>query len=133
MKLSLICRSKWADRWFQILQCTVHSVIGEHRKNSQKRVTIAILDTGIDISHPQIEEVQFRINGYFSNSTDIPPKSVSNSLELVQDYHGHGTHGASVLLRTAPDAAIFVAKVTNDDGNLNYDQIIKVKSWVIED
>ena len=128
MKLNLICRSKWADNWFQILQSAVHSVVGENRKDNQKRVRIAILDTGVDITHPQIQAAQFRINGYFSNSTDIPPKSVSNSIELVQDYHGHGTHGVSVLLRTAPDAAIFVAKVTDNDGNLNYDQIVKVDS-----
>src|SRR5436189_6266786 len=114
MKLNLICRSKSADDWFQILQ-SVHSVVGKTRKDNQKRVRIAILDTGVDITHPQIQAAQFRINGYFSNSTDIPPESVSNFPEL-QDYHGHGTHGASVLLRTAPDAAIFVAKVTDNDG-----------------
>jgi subtilisin family serine protease len=127
----LICRNKSADVWFEILE-SVHSVVRENRKDNQKRVRVAILDTGVDITHPQIQATQCRINGYFLNSTDIPPKSVSNSLELVQDYHGHGTHVVSVLLRTAPDAAIFVAKVTDNDGNLNYDQIVNVDSWLIE-
>jgi subtilisin family serine protease len=128
----LICRSKSADDWFQILQSVVHSAVGENRKDNQKCVRIAILDTGIDVTHPQIQAAQFRIKGYFSNSSDILPESVSKSPELIQDYHGHGTHGASVLLRTAPEAAIFVAKVTDKDGNLNYDQIIKVLSWLVE-
>jgi len=87
----------------------------------------------VDITHPQIQAVQYRIKGYFSESNDIPLDSVSSSIELVQDYHGHGTHGASVLLRTAPDASIFVAKVTDNDGDLNFDQVIKVipDSWKI--
>jgi len=106
--------------------------VRENRKDDQKRVRIAILDTGVDITHPQIHAAQFRIKGYFSTSTDISPEFVSNSLELVQDYHGHGTHGASVLLRTAPDAAIYVAKVTDNDGKLNNDQIVKVHPWLIE-
>ena len=132
MKLSLICRNKSADVWFQILEESVHSAVAENRKDNQKRVRIAILDTGMDITHPQIQAAQSRINGYFSNSTDIPPNSVSDSLELIQDYHGHGTHRASVLLRTAPDASIFVAKVTHNDGKLNYDQIIEVNTWLTE-
>ena len=53
-KLSLICRSKSADVWFQMLE-SVQSAVGEIRKDNQKRVRIAILDTGVDITHPQIQ------------------------------------------------------------------------------
>jgi subtilisin family serine protease len=101
---------------------------------------VAILDTGVDITHPEIQAAQFRIKGYFSQSTDI---SSEGDLKLVQDDDGHGTHGTSVLLRTAPHAVIYVAKVTkkatdnngksNGTQQLDYEQIVEVSPKVFKD
>jgi subtilisin family serine protease len=124
-KLTSIHRSKWADNWFQTLESVVHPIINEKRKDNQKQVRIAILDTGVDITHPQIQAARDanRIVAYFPESTDRTPDS-------FQDKHGHGTHGTSLLLRTAPNAAIYIAKVTDEDEKLRYDDIVKVHLFI---
>jgi hypothetical protein len=124
-KLILTNRSKLADDWFQRLESAVHSIVNENRKDNQKRVRIAILDTGVDITHPFIHAAYEKntIVGYFPQSNDETQNCKSYP---TGDQHGHGTHGTSVLLRTAPNAAIYVARATNKDGELRYDDIVEV-------
>src|SRR5204863_6779416 len=97
-------------------------------KDDQACVRIAILDTGVDATHPQIRDALAarRIVASFPESVGQPSASVFNPLV---DQHGHGTHGTSVLLRTAPNAAIYIARVADDDGTLRYDSIVKVHSF----
>lgn len=66
-----------------------------------KKVRIAILDTGIDLHHPCIK-------GKISvkNCWDF----VGNSPEIRDDI-GHGTHTAHLLVQTAPRAEIFCGRV----------------------
>ena len=40
------------------------------------------------------------------------------NLDPLQDKNGHGTHGASVLLKTAPHATLLVARVADDEGQI---------------
>jgi subtilisin family serine protease len=86
-----------------------------------------ILDTGVDATHPQIlaARAEKRIIAAFPDSADPTLDSTPKSLDPFRDEDGHGTHVASVLLRTAPNAAIYIAKVFDDDLKLN-DDIVKV-------
>ena len=106
----------------------VHPIVDENRKENQKTVRIAILDTGVDFTHPQIQAalVAKRITACFPESVERTQHSESTSAQCCHDSHGHGTHVTSVLLRTAPNAKIYIAKVTENDGTLRYDDIVKV-------
>jgi subtilisin family serine protease len=94
------------------------------RKTRQDGVRIAHLDTGVDSRH---EEIQTAIaNGKIKQYRGFP-----NSLEPLEDRNGHGTHGASILLRTAPNAQIYIARVVNDRGQIpevNYPDVEQVFS-----
>jgi hypothetical protein len=52
------------------------------------------------------------------------------SLDPLNDQNGHGTHGVSVLLKTAPVAAIYLARTVDDAGRIldsnDYEETIKV-------
>ena len=78
----------------------------------QRAVRVAILDTGVDVAHSAIQRafVESRILG----CRGFPP-----SLDSQRDGHGHGTYVATVFFRTAPNAVIFIARVIDDEGNLN--------------
>ena len=103
----------------------VHPVIDESRKDNQKRVRIAVLDTGVDATHPEIRAA-------LNEKKIVAFKGFPDSLDPLCDQHGHGTHGTSVLLKTAPTARIYVGRMADDSGNLNdengYSDAAKVKS-----
>ena len=114
-------------------------------------VRIAILDTGVDAAHPDLNDQDFR-----SWSTPLdPPKVIDQRTFLggaacvpvvgVQDGSGHGTHVAGIAAGTgagtpladdngryagiAPDAELVVGKVLTDAGaGLNSD-LITAMEW----
>ena len=99
--------------------------IGVDRIHSQgytgKGVTVAVIDTGIDFSHPDIHE---------SNGTGIGYNFVNES-EPPNDTNGHGTQVAGIIAANgdirgiAPDAKILAYKVSNDGEAVASDLIVR--------
>lgn len=95
-----------------------------------KGVTVAVLDTGVDQTHPDLA------------SREIGEVNFSSSRDNV-DRYGHGTHVASIVAGTgaksggryrgaAPDAKILDVKVLADNGNGSDSQIIAGMQWAAE-
>lgn len=95
-----------------------------------KGIKIAVLDTGLDLSHPD-----------FAGRV-LKTQSFVEGVDTVQDGHGHGTHCAGVACGTArptrmprfgvaPDADLFVGKVLNDAGTGTDSDIFGGLSWAI--
>ncbi|KAI1658708.1 pfs domain-containing protein [Daldinia decipiens] len=70
-------------------------------------VKIAILDTGIDLTHPDVEARSDSIKGKYN----LLNEKFKNR---VHDRNGHGTFGFGLLLDYAPDAQLYVAKIAED-------------------
>ncbi len=69
-------------------------------------VRIAVLDTGIDYTHPDLEDKMWEEIGYdFVNDNDDP-----------MDVDGHGTHVAGIIASVAPDAELMALKVIEKEG-----------------
>ncbi|MBB0229441.1 S8 family serine peptidase [Streptomyces calidiresistens] len=93
-------------------------------------VTIAVLDTGVDATHPDLaDRVVKQVN-----FTDAPD---------VGDLFGHGTHVASIAAGTgaksegrftgvAPGADVLDVKVLDDDGFGFDSEIIEGMEWAVE-
>ncbi len=62
------------------------------KQTKGKGTTIAILDTGCDLSHPDLKE---RIIGGRNFTNDN-----KGNRDLFQDYNGHGTHVAGTIAAT---------------------------------
>lgn len=93
--------------------------------------TVAVLDTGIDTSHPDLDE------GIVTLERDFTPSGHTS------DVYGHGTHVASIVAGTgevsggvnrgiAPGAHIINAKVLNDVGYGADSWIIAGMEWAAE-
>lgn len=91
-------------------------------------VKVAVLDTGIDTTHPDLDGGKVIAAQNFSDDTD------------TTDHFGHGTHVASIVAGTgegaptvrkgvAPGASLFNAKVLNSNGSGSFDQIIAGLEW----
>lgn len=93
-----------------------------------KGVRVAVIDTGIDDSHPDLKA---NVAGGW-NALD--PKEPSR----WQDDQGHGTHVAGTIaaardgngvVGVAPKARLFAVKVLDAEGNGNYSDIIAGIDW----
>jgi hypothetical protein len=97
--------------------------------NKGNGVKVAILDSGIDYTHPELQDNY--AGGYdFVNDDDDP-----------MDDNGHGTHVAgtiaaldnnddSSVVGVAPDVKIYALKVLDADGNGSFISVIAALDWV---
>ncbi len=98
-----------------------------------KGITVAVLDTGCDREHPDLQK---RIIGG-RNFTDDDGSDPTKFL----DYNGHGTHVAGTIaaqqdnngvVGVAPEASLLIVKVLNKSGAGQYEWIIKGIHYAIE-
>lgn len=93
-------------------------------------VTVAVLDSGYDVEHPDLTEAVVGSKSFIDGET-------------VQDGHGHGTHVAGTIAGSgaasggthkgvAPGADLLVGKVLADDGNGPFSAVILGAEWAIE-
>ena len=108
--LTLTSRAVQADEWFKFLNTVVHPEVERYLKDDP--VSVAILDSGVDATHPDIALA-------LETKQITAFKGFPESLNPLQDQHGHGTHGASVLMKTAPNAILYVARMVDDQGEIS--------------
>ena len=112
----------------------VHRCVAENRADGDKRVRIAILDSGIDATHKEIAgNIAFDVSPSSSEQQKRPRitawKGFLSELDPLRDRVGHGTHCASVILRTAPYTSLYIARIFDDDQEISdCDQVVEVRS-----
>lgn len=99
------------------------------RKTTGAGVKVAVLDTGVDSSHPDLRNnVAGKINIRFSG---LP----------VGDGHGHGTHVAGIIaaanndfgvVGVAPEVKIYAVKVMNRFGRGQVSDIVNGLEWALK-
>jgi hypothetical protein len=88
-----------ADRWFRDLFSDVHPIVAARRRTSAEKIRVAVLDSGVDMSHPLLAPHLSRI------------REVKDWTGQPGDRVSHGTFVAALVLSVAPNAEIYVAKV----------------------
>ncbi|MGW1675906.1 S8 family serine peptidase [Saccharopolyspora sp. NPDC002376] len=107
----------------------LQSVRADRTQPTGKDVRVAVLDTGLDLKHPDFADRDI-VTGSFVEGQD------------VQDGHGHGTHvtGTSCGPRAssegpgygiASEASIYAGKVLGDDGSGSDGGILSGIQWAI--
>jgi subtilisin family serine protease len=93
-----------------------------------KGVDVAVLDTGIDAGHPDLQGKIVEQQNFATDSTD------------TVDHYGHGTHVAATIAGTgtaahgerkgvAPDARLLIGKVLDNYGDGYESDVIKGMEW----
>ncbi|MEM7368082.1 MAG: S8 family peptidase [Bacteroidota bacterium] len=90
-------------------------------------IKVAVLDTGIDPSHPDLK------------SAIVDMKDFTGS--GIKDTNGHGTHCAGIIaarrnmlgfIGVAPKAELLIAKVLDNEGNGSHQWIADGINWAVE-
>ena len=93
-----------------------------HQRTTGAGQVIAVLDTGIDPSHPAIVGSLLPAWDYVTDDpqpTDERDGIDNDSDGRVDEAFGHGTHVAGIVRLIAPSAMIMPARVLNSDGTGN--------------
>jgi thermitase len=75
-------------------------------------VTVAVLDTGVDLDHPAL--AGRLVPGF--DFVDFDPIPAEEGIEGVDAAYGHGTHVAGLIALAAPEAKIRPLRVLGPDG-----------------
>ena len=115
-----------AELWLRKIQespVTRDIVAGFERRPSLERVRIAVLDTGYDP-----DAIFFQTPDRRDRIRKWKDFAVSSST-LRRDMDGHGTHVLSLVMKVAPTADFYVARVARDTGDLpaSVDNVAKVR------
>jgi len=88
-------------------------------KLTGKDVTIGLIDSGIDQSHPELSNKIVKIYNVSSESKG--------------DFNGHGTFLAGVITGIAPEAGIIDIKVFNKEGKATVAEVLDALDLVLSD
>ncbi|MBZ0267099.1 S8 family serine peptidase, partial [bacterium] len=91
--------------------------------NKGHGMIVAIVDTGIDATHPDLAP-RVRTDGFDFVSVDADPADDADGLDqdadgLTDEGAGHGTHIAGIVRYLAPDAELLPVRVLDSEGNGN--------------
>ncbi|MCI9627485.1 MAG: S8 family serine peptidase [Clostridia bacterium] len=93
-------------------------------QNTDTQVIVALLDTGVDVTHPNLAGHLVEGYDFYHNTSEI--KAKEGTLEDV-----HGTHIAGVIAQTAPNAKIMPLKIF-DNGKAYTSDIIRAIRYAEE-
>ena len=97
----------------------------------EERPIVGILDTGVDLYHPDLQDNLLSGVTVLSGREDEPP----------MDFNGHGTMVAGIIaagdndfgvLGVAPNALISAIKILDDDGHGSSTDLVQGVLWAIE-
>ena len=121
----IILRDQEARDWFTNLHETVLEVAPRRHTTKEERIKIAVLDTGVQQetfeNWLQQRQIRNRVSytSFVNGDSGYPPC----------DDADHGTHIAALLLRTAPNADVLIARVANGTSIEAADSITKVRRF----
>lgn len=117
-----------SDNFFQYLRKT-EGLLDDYRRNADDRVKIAIIDSGIDLTHPQVGKLQVDTRGW----QRVTSRSFVDGVPDGEDRVGHGTHISVTVMRIAKWSEVYVATVVDTQGNVNAQSVAKALNYSIDE
>jgi len=120
----------------QVIPSGVDRIDAELNPNTGTDIDVAVLDTGIDLDHPDLVDNIAGGIGFIGNTT-----GQDDNYQILFRTWGHGTHCAGIIaaadndfgvLGVAPQARLWAVKVLSKRGSGSFATIIDGIDWVAE-
>lgn len=104
---------------------------------TNRKVRVAIIDTGIDYNNSFLRDKIYVFNGSKKDSNYGVDFSLNNPSKQItrvpKDTHGHGTHIAGIISAINPNVELVILKYYNPlaDGKANLEASLKAMSYAI--
>ncbi len=90
-------------------------------------VTVAVIDTGVDLAHPALQEAFAPAEAWWDfYGDDALPQEEGT---LGEGGYGHGTNVAGIIRQVAPRATILPIRVLGPDGSGNLTDVVSAIHW----
>ncbi|KAI1752133.1 hypothetical protein F4782DRAFT_530745 [Xylaria castorea] len=107
-------------------------------RNRRRRIRIAVLDTGMDRRNEDFRGLVDEIND--TRKKQKLPRADRDPIKGIKsfvgddgvDEFGHGTHVAGLVLQTAPDADLYIAKISCGKRFEDTEAVVQAIDWAIE-
>ena len=96
---------------------------------SGTNVVVAVLDTGIDATHPAL--IGHVLPGFDFVSDDAVPQDGPEAGQLDGPAEGHGTHVSGIVVLVAPESKIMPLRVLDVDGRGNTFVLAYAIDWAV--
>jgi subtilisin family serine protease len=116
--LTIFCSRKLSKGWmgdYMSARDRLIDRIDYSNKFETSRVKVAVLDTGVDWNDSYIRGAKDRIMEWKNWADD---REGQDSQQQVHDDAGHGTHVTALLLKTAPEAKVYISRVADQNGSM---------------
>lgn len=115
---------------------SIHAVEAWRKFSKKQEVVVAVIDTGIDFSHPFLKENIYVVSGKITKDNFGVDFSQGNSFFLKKnptDEHGHGTHISGIIKSVYPEVKLLSLKYYNpkSTGQQNLDATIQALKYAI--
>lgn len=105
-----------------------------HRVTKGRGVAVAIIDNGVDATHPALAGRVLMGHDFVDDDED--PTDRTDGIDQdgdgrIDEAHGHGTHVAGIVALTAPEAPLLIARVLDADGRGDVLDVAAGIRWAI--
>ena len=99
-----------------------------------KKITVAIIDTGVDMKHPFLRENILNLKSSLGSPSSIQSNLKNSPYEDPTDDHGHGTHISGIIKSIFPEIQIISLKCfpPHSKGKAKLGAIIKAFEFAID-
>ncbi|MCI8736068.1 MAG: S8 family peptidase [Lachnospiraceae bacterium] len=105
--------------------------IEETTDHEAEPVTVAVLDSGIDSRHPDLEGKVLAFQDFIANR-NIPYDDYGHGTHVCGSIAGNGTISDGLYAGIMPDARLVIGKILDKHGDGNVEKMAAAMHWVME-